>query len=252
MWKLDSTTAIVVTSMPTGPTSLRKFDSWSNWRISFACCSAETASIWSVSVPPCGCGDGVGHRSAMALRRLTVAAHGPGRRPAPARDCPTARGRASAFPRPGAATGRRAPASRSRGSGDPSSRRSWPSLRVERAAGVRLRRQARAVLLEADLGLARSRRRRRDSARHRRARDRMHVGDRERRVVAPAARAAQAARRRDGRPASGRRRWTRRCGHEQRRKQSRRRQCARTRGIAPASSCAAAGTRRHLIRPFSR
>ena len=37
--------------MPTGPTSLRKFDSWSNWRMSLACCSAETASIWSVSVP---------------------------------------------------------------------------------------------------------------------------------------------------------------------------------------------------------
>src|SRR5688572_14333881 len=57
MWNDDNTTAIVVTSRPTGPTSLRKFDSWSNWRISFCCCSCETASIstpgvWAMGALP--------------------------------------------------------------------------------------------------------------------------------------------------------------------------------------------------------
>src|SRR5688572_20796940 len=69
MWNDDSTTASVVTSRPTGPTSLRKFDSWSNCRISFCCCSFETASISTPGVWTRGALPGTGASVRSAGRR---------------------------------------------------------------------------------------------------------------------------------------------------------------------------------------
>ena len=153
-----------VTSMPTGPTRRRKLDSWSNWRISFACCSAETASMVSARVRAVRRGCGHGRRS-VRIGRASCGCAGSGvraqrdRTVAPRREVDGAR--ATTQPRRlvgvhphhddvEAALHRHDEA---------------PIASLEGAALVCLRGQARAVLFEAGSRSARSSRRRCGSVR---------------------------------------------------------------------------------------